>query len=201
MKRGVVIILLCFLCTLASGSEPYPRFTYGGECSYIGSFLSGKHQYFYAPEGFREEIRENYIEYHTNTEAGVHIGYNFNPNWNLSLHIGYTRLGKWHPAIPVTLRATRYFGTDPNKDRWFGFVDFGSGVSIKDRPQEIITGKIGGGYRLSLSRCTKLDFIISFRLTYTHPDVVFYDEIISRDQTITNNAYISGLSFGIGITF
>jgi len=119
----------------------------------------------------------------------------------MSLYLGYEGIGDIHKAIPVSLRLTRYFGKYPLKDRWLAFADMGSGICIKRPVQEILSGKIGGGYRISLSRTTKLDFLVSARMTYTHPQVTYDKEVISHDMVRRNNAYASALSLGISLTF
>lgn len=205
MKRGLTIVIMLFLLGVsAAGKTPpssTPGFTFGCQWDYCGTFLTGLDQYFFAPEGFRETIKSNSHTFLSNGESAIHAGYNFNDNWNLSLYIGYTAVGEYHRAVPVTLRATRYYGDNSLSDRWFSFIDFGSGVTIKNNPKEIITGKLGGGYRLSLSKYTKLDFIMSLHAIYTHPDVIYYNETISDKDIIRNEGYICSLSCGIGITF
>ena len=205
MKRGLtLIIMLCLLGYTSAAKTPSttsPRFTFGCQWDYCGTFLNGVYQYFYAPEGFREANRSSELTYISNGESAIHAGYNFNEYWNLSLYIGYTAVGKYSHVVPISLRATRYFGDNPLNDRWFGFVDLGSGLSIKSDPKEILTGKIGGGYRLSLSKYTKLDFIMSLRTIYTHPDLIYYNEIIGKDKIMKNDGYACSLSCGIGITF
>ena len=142
-----------------------------------------------------EEIWQN------NADLYIHSGVNLSRSWNLSLYAGYAGVGDIHKVLPVSIRATRYFGKDPLSDRWFAFTDLGSGICFKRPVQEILTGKIGGGYRMSLSRYSKLDFIISARMTYTHPQITYDQEIISHDMVRRNNAYVSALSLGIGLTF
>ena len=136
-----------------------------------------------------------------NNELSLHAGYNFNQYWNLSLYIGYTGIGDFHKCLPVSLRATRYFGDNPLTDRWFTFVDIGSGVSFKSKIQEIGYGKIGGGYRLSLSKLSKVDFLMSLRAIYTHPDIIYYGEKINPDRIYRNNGLACSLNLGIGLTF
>lgn len=205
MKRGVLtlILLVCIGLTAnaTATSSSYPRFTFGAEWNYDAVFINAVHQYFYAPEGFIEEIKQINTDYHNNIDATVHAGYNFNENWNLSLYLGCTQVGEYAPAIPISLRATRYFGANPLKDRWFSFIDLGSGISIKKEPQEIFTGKIGGGYRLSLGKYSKLDFLLALRAIYTHPVVEYGENIIDRDKVNRNDGYVGGVSFGIGLTF
>lgn len=205
MKRGMTVIMILLLLGISAAakvpSSILSRVTFGAQWDYCGTFLTGLNQYFYAPEGFRESIISNKHSFISNGESAIHAGYNFNDYWNISLYIGYTAIGKYHRAVPVSLRATRYFGDDPLKDRWFGFMDLGSGVSIRTDPREIYTGKIGGGYRMSLSKYTKLDFIMSLRAIYTYPDLIYYNEIIQNKDISRNYGYVCSLCFGIGVTF
>ncbi len=204
MHKRTLLILLAITCLInASAREKtdYPRFTFGAEWGYVATIQSGYHHNFFSPEGFRVDDRDNSFKYHSNADMYVHAGYNFNCNWNLSLYIGYAGVDDLQKVMPVSLRATRYFGTDPEKDRWFAFWDLGSGICFKKKPQEIVTGKIGGGYRISLSRNTKLDFLTSVRMTYTHPQVYFDGIPIDMKWVNRNNAYVGAFSFGIGLTF
>jgi hypothetical protein len=205
MKRGLLILFVMLSCGFnAVGRNTQtscPDWTFGAEWTYNATFHEGYHHYFISTDGSREEMIGDLFTYYSNGEISIHGGYNFNNNWNLSLYISHTRLGGFHNAIPVTLRATRYFGQDTTSDRWFAFADLGSGFSLKQKPQEIYSGKLGGGYRLTLSRYTKLDFHVALRTVYTHPDVLYYGEQIDKDCINRNDGHLSSLSFGIGLTF
>lgn len=204
MKRGVVTFIMLICCVTAIGrtrDKDVPKFTFGTECSYNATVYSHLHQYFISPEGFREEILDNRWKYTGNPELTLHAGYNINQYWNLSLFLGYTGVGDFHRALPVSLRATRYFGDNHMTDRWFAFVDMGSGISFKNKIGGIGFGKLGAGYRLSLSRVSKLDFLMSIRTIYTHPDIIYYGETINPDKTYRNNGLTCSLNLGIGLTF
>lgn len=204
MKRGLLIYILILMCCLnTSGKEPVvaPKVTFGTEWSYIATIQSGYHYHFFAPDGYRVDLKNNEFRYFTNGELLFHVGYNFNELWNLSVYLGYTGLSDMHPALPISLRATRYFGNDPLSDRWFAMVDLGSGVSIKKSPREIIVGKLGGGYRISLSRHAKMDFIASIRVANTHPDIIYYGYQIEDKWINRDNGYLSSISLGISLTF
>lgn len=179
----------------------FPRLTFGAEWSYAAVFYSGDHYNFFAPEGYRVDTRSYGFGFDSNAEASLHIGWNFSHRLNLSAHVGVSAVKDYHHTLPVSLRLTRHFGPDPMKDRWFGFIGLGSGISLKKCPQEILTGRFGGGYRLSLSRDTKLDFLISLCTTLTHPEIEYVDTTIPRADINRNNAYVSAMTFGIGLTF
>lgn len=181
--------------------ERYPDFTFGLEWGYIGTFYCMTHYNFFAPEGFRVDEKAEWTGYISNADMYMHFGWNLSPVWNLSLYIGYAGIGEFHDSIPVSIRGTRYFGQDMMEDRWFAFVDAGSGLCLKTPLQEIFSGKIGGGYQLSLSRDTKLNFMLSFRTTYTHPVIHYENNRIQMSQTNRNNALTGALSIGMGLAF
>lgn len=203
MKKASIIIFVMLLTSigLKAQTEPVPRFTFGAEWGYIATFYSGYHFNFFAPEGYRADPRHQEFTYISNGEAYLHAGYNLNEKYNLSLYLGFSAIGEYHHSIPVSVRLTRYYKTNNLGDRWFGFIDLGSGVSIKKEPDMMLSGKIGAGYRMSLSRRTSLDFIAGLRTVLTHPDIYYYGTLIPQDKINRNNAYMSALSLSISLTF
>lgn len=206
MKRFLYILLIISSFNLnVKGqdgvSEDFARLSFGAEWSYIGTVHYNTWYNFFSTEGYRVSRHGNASGYWNNAEALLHVGYNFNRHWNLALYAGMTGFADFHNAIPVSLRATYYFGQDALKDRWMTFMDLGTGVSIKKEPQDIWTGKIGGGYRITLSRDTKLDLIAAIRLACTHPQIMDGDDIITLKWTNRNLALLQSFSLGMSITF
>lgn len=206
MKK-IILILLIF-CAFNNnvnakdeGGETYPKFTFGLEWGYIASLSTIYHYNFYAPEGFRVDEKGMSMGWKSSADVYMNVGWNINPVWNLSFYIGYAGVGNLHNALPVSLRGTRYFRADQTKDCWFVFADTGSGICLKTPVQEILSAKIGGGYRMALSRDTKLDFLFSVRSTYTHPSVYYDDSRIPLSRTNRNNAVVSAVSIGLGLRF
>jgi hypothetical protein len=198
---AILLILIPFNNFVNAQKDRFSKYTFGVEWGYVATFQSGYRYIFFPPEGYRVDVRDNNFRLQSNADLYIHSGINLNSIWNLSLYAGFAGVGDIHKVLPVSIRATRYFGKDPLADRWFAFTDLGSGICFKRPVQEILTGKIGGGYRMSLSRYSKLDFIISARMTYTHPQITYDQEIISHDMVRRNNAYVSALSLGLGLTF
>lgn len=203
MKRtlALIFIMVLFHTGAGAGNTSFTRLTYGVEWGYIGVFYSGYHYNFFAPEGYRVDPRGYGFMYDNNAEGYFHVGYNITGRDNISLYTGLSAIEDYHHTIPVSLRYTRYYGEDHMSDRWFSFIDLGSGCSVKVHPQFILTGKLGGGYRLSLSRDTKLDFLVSLRSALTHPDIIYYDTPIRHEKINRNNAYVSAFSIGMALTF
>lgn len=202
--RRLILILSALLLTASHSKaqdKRWDKLTFGAEWGYIGVFQSGYHFNFFAPEGYRLDPRDNAFLYRSNAEGYLHAGYNLNDEWNISLYAGLAGVDRYDHILPISLRGTRYFKENTMGDRWFAFLDLGSGICLKNPPQEILAGKIGGGYRLSFSKDTKLDFLLALRMTYTHPEINFYGTVIPMDRVNRNNAYVSAFSIGMAITF
>lgn len=187
--------------TVKAEERDFPKVTYGLEWGYVGVFHSGYHYNFFAPEGYRLNPSGNSLTTCSNAEAYVHVGYNVNEYWNISFYCGLAGVEKYDWVLPLSFRGTRFFGDDPMKNRYFAFIDLGSGVVIKPDPQELLVGKFGGGHRFSLGRRVKLDLMASIRTTYTHPQIDYYGVKIPQERINRNNAYVSAISFDIAITF
>lgn len=200
MKR-LAAYFIAILLPLVSSAEVKKGLTFGAEWGYIFTFYGGFHNNFFSPDGWRVDERNNGLCHYSNAEMYLHMGYNFSTNWNLSAYVGYTAIQNSSHCVPVSLRATRYFNPDSQGDRWLAFIDLGSGISIKKRPQEILAGKIGTGYRFSLSERTKLDLLASVRINYTHTDIIYENTMISYDRINRNNTYGSALSIGVSLSF
>ena len=204
MKLSPLILSLFLSCICLHAQEQkgrVPEFTFGVEWGYVATLHYGYHNNFFSPEGNRIDRRDNIIGLFNNADAYLHAGYNINHLWNISGYIGWAGLADSQSIIPISIRATRYFGDNHLTDRWLCFADIGSGISIKKHPQEILTGKLGGGYRISLSRISKLDFIASVRITYSHENINHYGYMIEPEYINRNNIYASALSLGISLTF
>lgn len=206
MKRLLFIsLILCTFNNNVNGQgrpvDDYSGLTFGAEWSYVGTVHGNMRYNYFNPEGYRVNRRELMNGYWSNAEALLHVGYNFNKHWNLSFYAGVTGIADLHNAVPISLRATYLFGKDALSDRWLAFADIGTGVSIKSEPQEIWTGKLGGGYRLSLSRDTKLDLIAAIRLTCTRPQIIDGNDIITLEWTNRNTAWVESFSLGMSLTF
>lgn len=206
MKKYLYILLIiCSFNINVKGDngthKDFSCISFGAEWSYIGTVHYNTWYNFFTTEGYRVNTSENANRYWSNAEVLMHLGYNFNEHWNIALYAGMTGFANFHNAVPLSLRATYYFGKDALKDRWLAFIDLGTGVSIKNEPQEIWTGKIGGGYRITLSRDSKLDLIAAVRLACTHPQIIDGEDLIALEWTNRNLAFLQSFSLGISITF
>ncbi len=206
MKRIICILLFVSAFNMNIHAKGRPeeegsRWTFGIEWGYVGTLHMYHHHNFFAPDGYRVDDKGGAFGYGGNAETYAHAGYDFSPEWNLSVYLGYEGILKYHKAIPVSLRLTRFFDTDVTADRWFSFADLGTGVCLKRPVQEILGGKIGGGYRLVLGGNASLDFLAALKMTYSHPQIIYDGVPIHMDRTNRNNILLTSLSVGMALNF
>ena len=65
----------------------------------------------------------------------------------------------------------------------------------------MLIGKIGAGYRFSLSERTKMDVLAALRMTYGHSNINFENTQINIEKINRNNIYGCALSIGVSLTF
>lgn len=204
MKRSIIISIMLFIPFIMNGMKVYDpelkRFTFGTEWGYVSSFHCGMHHNFFSDVGYRVDIRSQDFGYLSNADAYLHFGYNLDENWNLSLYAGIAGVYDIHKIIPLSIRTTRYFRPSAKDDRWFAFLDAGSGISTSSHPQATLNGKLGAGYRISLSRAAKLDFSLAFRMTLTHPEIEYDGYLVDFSKINRNNAYVSAIAISMTLT-
>lgn len=203
-KTLVTILVLLSALTLHAGqncTDKLKRATFGAEWNYISSFHCGIHHNFFSEVGYRVDIKNMAYGYKSNADLYLHCGYNLNEDWNLALYTGVAGVYDISKIVSISLRATHYFKPDIQGDRWLAFVDGGSGISLTRHPQPTAEGKIGCGYRIALSNATKLDVLMAYRVSLSHPEIEFDGFSVPKEKINRNNAYVSALSFGLALTF
>lgn len=204
MKRLLLILLMLIPISALAGNgraDDSKKFNIGIEWGYVASFHYGIHYNFFSQEGYRVDQNYNRISYKSNAEVYLHLDCNLNRDMILSLYAGYSGVRDFGDIIPVSLRITRMLNQNSKGDRWLVFLDAGSGICLKKNPQEIVCGKIGTGYRIALSRDSSLMLLFAYRMTLTHPEIIYDDYKVPSNMINRNNAYVSALSMGISLSF
>ncbi len=182
-----------------TSKKTWPLFTYGLEWGYSANINHAYHYNYTSPIG-RIDIRENDMCFKNNAYVAAHVGLNCSRHLNLSIFGGYESIYRRQAVIPLSLRGTWLFGKSTMGSRWLAFLDGGWAFSTSDYKAGVI-GKAGAGYRISLSRSVKLDFMLSYEFAST--DVDIYDEAgdrVSPSRIRRNDNYFSSINFSIGIT-
>ncbi len=185
------------LCMERKGKRPL--FTFGIEIDYASTIACTYHHNFRSAEGYRVNEKESGFLYNGNGAVLVHAGLNLGRHYNLSLYAGYEGLADNFRVFPVSIRNTWLFGKKADHSGWLCYVDAGCGFrDAGGKPA--ITGKAGGGYRLSLSGKVNLDFLLSYRIAYAELPLVENGENVPESRIMRNNNYLSAINIGIGIT-
>ena len=180
--------------------------TFGIEGSYISTAASYRHFNYISAYGYRIDRKFWNTMYHSNGEFLIHAGFNVSRRVNMSFYTGYSGISRMEHTYPLTLRATYYFSGEEMERKWFAFADAGPGF-YKSSDRMVMSGifKLGGGYRIPLSLCSSLDFMVSVRNVMTNTSVPDFNTgtqfFISGDNLRRNNAVYLSFVFGIGLTF
>ncbi len=184
----------------------FSRLTFGVEGSFVGTFLSYRHSNFISNYGYRIDRKTYRHKFHGNGEILLHIGCNISPSVNLSLYSGYSGACKDGRIFPLDLRLTWFPSNKADKDRWFAFLDAGPALKKAGKESSLAgTGKLGGGYRISITRSVKLDFLVSLRQVFMKDMIVKTDmaenQYIDENRIRRNNTAYTAITFGIGLAF
>lgn len=205
MKKLISILVLLSASSILhaadTSSGQKAEFTFGFEMNYIAAFHCGIHHNFFSEIGYRVDFKDNRFKYISNNDFYLHCGYNLARKWNMSLYLGLSGIYDVNTMLPLSLRATHYFREDERGDRCFAFIDLGTGLSLTRHPQATANGKIGCGYRISLSKVSNLDFLLAYRMVLARPEIDFDGYEVPVGRINRNNAYVSALSIGMALTF
>lgn len=209
MKKSLLISVLMTAAALTASagehSRNFPRFTFGIEGSYIVTAAAYSHSNYIADDGYRVDNRSLTFRPAGNGELLINAGYNITSRMNLAFCSGISGISRGETVIPMSLRFTLFFGKDPMRARWFSFLDGGAGIAVGRVTPLAPIARIGTGYRISLTRSAKLDFLMSLRGIYTHPQVKEpvdgMPADVPQERLRRSQAFYGALTFGIGLNF
>ncbi len=178
----------------------FPLFTYGVELDYSAAFCNFyHHNYLASGTGNRVDATGSDLYYENNGIVLGHFGVNAGKHLNFSVYGGYGSIAREEQIFPLSLRATWLFGKDPLSSRWLCFLD--GGVAIRSSAETGGIGKIGGGYRISLSRSVKLDLMFSYQLVYSEITIADSNGVtVTENRMRRNDNYLNSINLAIGIT-
>ena len=187
-----------------AAKRTWPRFTFGIESSYVLTFMNRSHFNFISADGGRRDVKSFSAGLWSNGQFLVHGGVNLTEKVNISLYTGYGGIFVRERMVPVSVRVSWFYGRDPMKNRWIAFCGLGAGFNdFSDLSRISAEGKLGCGYRISLNRSAKLDFLLAFQEVFTHPRAYESDagNYVPVERLRRNNAFISAFTFGFALVF
>ncbi len=212
-RRHILIIALATALTLtglpASALPPAPeqsfgggkvnRFVFGTEWGYTSSLFHIYHNNYLSPEGMRVEEKGANLDYSSNGHILAGISYAFARKYEAGLYLGFIGVAQDRRMVPLSLRGTYYFDSYLS-DGWLVYLD--GGPAFGGEHKITLTGKLGGGYRLKLSRHFCLDFLLSFHICSDHPKLFYSDDSqITGDNLRRSDSTYGGLNFSLALRF
>jgi len=197
MRRLSFILLLLFAFSFPTEGK---KVTFGCEWG-SGISYANYHVYNYLYEnGRRHQGAELEMTRRVNANFMVHLGYDISRIVNIAAYLGYEGITDSERVLPLTLRATCCF-KGSKADGFLTYLDAGAGF-IKEGYHAMM-GRAGVGYRLCLTSVTNLDFLVSYRLAVTHPELRDPDSrrLIEEHRIANNNLFLNNISFSIGLNF
>ncbi len=175
-------------------------FTYGVEWSYSATFGNIRHHNYTSPTG-RVDVRGMSLKFVNNGFALGHVGLNCGRHLNMSVYGGYGSIYTDTRVFPLSLRGTWLFGdSSAMARRWLAYLDGGC-LFREGGGDPGAIAKLGGGYRISLSRTTKLDLMVAYQFAYS--DLTIYDDYgyeVPESRIRCNNNFLNSINLSIGIT-
>ncbi|MDO5442660.1 MAG: hypothetical protein Q4G10_03220 [Bacteroidia bacterium] len=176
MKKLLAITAILILgCITASGQNKL-HLKYGVEWGYDASFLDKYHSIYFDPEvGYRIDAEGTKLYLYSNGYVNARVGVELFKHYSATLLAGYCGVKQDRRIFTYTFRAS-YFIDSYDVSGYFAFLEGGGGYHYSSDPEikseyDIKVGKIGGGYRLKMSKKSSLDFMASVQLTKDHPGI------------------------------
>lgn len=200
MKKVLATLLPLVLVSCILNARP--RFSYGLEWGYTGTFLkTWQYNYIYS-SGSRIVDNGNTPRYFSNGSILANAGLDLGDRVNLSVYSGLLGVYSRRWMIPVELRA-RWC---PGGLRESGPVVHLGGAAAFPTATLYETAarvNVGGGYRVKVYGSTSVDFLVSFQLCTDHesitdPDTGLYVPV--KDITLNLVEYW-GLNFSLALNF
>lgn len=209
MKKFLLISVLIAATVIDAAAEKPARdfqsFTFGLEGSFILTAVTYSHINYISGDGYRVDRRGFGRMPAANGELLVNAGYNIDRHLNMALFFGVSGISREETVLPLSLRLTVLFGKDPLKSRWFSFIDGGAGIGIGTTARFSPIAKVGAGYRISLTRSAKLDFLLSLRSIYTRPQITEFSDgdmtEVPQERIRRSQAFYNAVMIGIGLNF
>ncbi len=201
MTKRILMLAAVLLVPLATMAWT-PRFSYGLEWGYTGTFLrTYQHNYIYSA-GSR--IIENDSEwwYYSNGGVLANAGIDIGSKVNLSLYSGLIGVYSRRWMIPAELR-TRWCPMGLEKTGPLVHGGVAAAFPVREPLDVSARLNLGGGYRVGVYKHLSVDFLASFVLTLDHETITDPDTgaRVEASQIVRNLAEYWGINLGFAINF
>lgn len=200
MKKTLLTLaaLLYAACVLAWT----PRFSYGLEWGYTGTFLrTRQHNYIYS-EGARIIDNSAVWWYYSNGAVLANAGADLTNHLNLSVYSGLLGVYSRRWMVPVELRA-RWCPSGLASDGFIAHTGAALVFPTTTLKETAVRLNIGAGYRFLVYKHISVDFLASFNLTSDHDQIRDPDtnEYVPRSKVSSNLSEYWGVNIGAALNF
>ena len=205
--RVLSIILAAFVMLSAipaQGQNRVHRFTFGAEWMYSSNYFNA-HQFNYiaGEDGYRVNDDAGIFEYTSNGGILGHVGLNLGRCFNASVYAGYMGVYRSRNVFPV-LAGLSWFPQGAGSDGFL--VNLRAGVSFQEYiPVTDLSYLVsaGCGYRLSLAKCSALDFLLGLQTVFDHPPIPNPEGTgyVPAENIRKDNAQYLAVNLGISLSF
>ena len=177
---------LRLLFVLVSGMLSLPltaqRITWGLEWGIAGTVFSHHDFQYTTLEGHHIDQHLNEGQFHVHGLMTARIGLQTGPRLNLSLISGWQGMQYEIRCIPVSLRMTYAFGTDPESAGISTFLEGGIGLKENLNGSNGTFAKTGFSYRIPLGYGFRLCMNAAAQATFCQPDIYDPYDLIYVDD-------------------
>ena len=201
MKKAFTLILSLLLLSSALMAMR-PRFSYGLEWGYTGTFLNTWQENYIYSSGSRIVDNSGVWRYFSNGSLLACAGLDLTEKLNLSLYSGIHGVYFKRRMVPLELRA-RWC---PSGLEGNGLVTcLGAAAMFPTAAIYSVSPRInaGAGYRVNVYKSICVDFLLSFAVSGDHRSIIDPDTStpVPEEDITRNTAQYWGISFSVALNF
>ena len=202
MKKAAVILSL-MLALHAVAYAGGPRFSYGMEWGYTGSFLkTHQYNYIYSAGSRIIDYWPPQAGFFSNGTFLVNGGLDLSEQVNLSLYTGIEGVWSDRWMVPVQVRA-RWCPAGLEHNSFLHHAAADLTFPVTPTYLSSLGLHVGSGYRLMVYKSISVDFLLSLSIVGDHDQLIDPDEhyYIPQKDIMLNLSEYWGLNFSIALNF
>ena len=201
MKKLIPMMFLMLLAPLAARAEG-PRFSWGLEWGYTGTFLRSSQHNFICEEGYRIIDNPQTWWYFSNGTVTANAGVDLTRNIGVSAYSGLRGVYSKRWVVPAGLKI-RWSPVGLDSDGLLVFAGGGAVFPTAPLRETGLEANAGAGYRIALRRGLSVDFLVSWNFTLDHENIADPDtrKLVPRTMISSNTCEYQGINFSVALNF
>lgn len=202
--RHVIASLLAILSfTCLNAQERRKLVDFNIEWGYSATLFESHNYIYYDDYGSRIPDKYTGLARMSNAYLLAGAGFNVGGKSNIGIQSGYCGIARDRNIIPLLFRY-KYAFAGSSDDGAIFIAGAGVGFPVNTTSDAVVvSGSIGGGYRLVLSGKTSIDIQCTARLAYDRPEVFQKgsNRPVPAGRILRNDAFYGSLNIGLAINF